>query len=292
MRIQLHHSTHYEYDRPVQLGPQRVRLHPARHGKTRILSYALRVEPASHYIHWHQDALGNQVARLAFTEPTAQFHVNVDMLVDLQWGNPFDFFLEPAAAQFPFMYSAADQRALAPFLACDRVGDGASLMQVYLLNVGAQDRPTLEFLVALNQQVQRDIHYRVRLEPGVQTPLETLQSASGSCRDSAWLLIRLLRHAGLAARFVSGYLLDLDPSLPAVANAPTLDTTHLHAWAEVYLPGAGWIGLDATSGLLTGLGHIPLACGITPEDAAPVDGMLEPAQVNLYHRIDLTVLPD
>ncbi len=292
MRIQLHHSTHYHYDRPVQLGPQQVRLHPARHGKTRILHYHLGVEPACHYIHWHQDAMGNQVARLAFTEPTPQFRLDVDMLVDLRWGNPFDFFLEPAATQFPFAYEPATQRALAPYLDCDRVGDGASLMAAYLLNVNPASRSTLDFLVGLNSQVQRDIRYRVRLEPGVQTPLETLQSASGSCRDSAWLLIRLLRHAGLAARFVSGYLLDLDPSLPAVANAPTLDTTHLHAWAEVYLPGAGWIGLDATSGLLTGLGHIPLACGITPEDAAPVDGMLEPTQVDFHHHIGLTVLPD
>ena len=285
MRIHLHHVTHYRYDRTIMLGPQLVRLHPAPHCRARVESYALTVEPASHFINWQQDALANHLARLVFTQPTSEFRLTVDMTVDLVPGNPFDFFLDPTADQFPFAYSRRDARALAPYLDCEC--DGAALLQAYLLKLGRAPRPTLNFLVALNQQLQHDIRYQVRLEPGVQTPLQTLQHNRGSCRDSAWLLVQLLRLAGLAARFVSGYLLDVDPSVGA--THPPLDTSQLHAWCEVYLPGAGWIGLDATSGLLTGMGHIPLACALQPGDAAPVEGATDVAQVQFSHRIELRV---
>jgi transglutaminase-like putative cysteine protease len=287
MRIHLHHVTHYQYDRAVTLGPQLVRLHPTPHCRARIASYALTVEPPWHFINWQQDPLANHLARLVFTQPTAEFKLSVDMDVELVASNPFDFFLDPLAGTFPFSYSARDTQALAPYLACDAAAAEASSLRAYLQKLSASPRPTLDFLVALNQQVQSDIHYRVRLEPGVQTPLETLQSASGSCRDSAWLLVQLLRLSGLAARFVSGYLLDIDPS--ASASHPPLDTSQLHAWCEVYLPGAGWIGLDATSGLLTGMGHIPLACALQPADAAPVEGATDVAQVQFNHRIELTL---
>jgi len=213
------------------------------------------------------------------------------MDVELVWSNPFDFFLDPAADQYPFAYSERDAQALAPYRTMSPSDPTRPLLQAYLLKLGASPRRTLDFVVALNQQVQGDIAYCVRLEPGVQTPLETLHGASGSCRDSAWFLVNLLRQAGLAARFVSGYLLDLDPStgIAGAAPHPALDTSHLHAWCEVYLPGAGWIGLDATSGLLTGKGHIPLACAIEPSAAAPVEGLTEPAQVVFNHQIDLTI---
>ena len=285
MRIHLHHVTHYQYDRAVTLGPQIVRLHPTPHCPARIASYALTVQPSGHFINWQQDPLANHLARLVFTQPTAEFRLSVDMDVELVCSNPFDFFLDPLAGQFPFAYSARDVQALAPYLACD--GAGADVLRAYLKKNGAEPQPTLDFLVALNQQVQRDIRYQVRLEPGVQTPTQTLGMASGSCRDSAWLLVQLLRLSGLAARFVSGYLIDIDPS--ASAAHPPLDTSQLHAWCEVYLPGAGWIGLDATSGLLTGMGHIPLACALQPEGAAPVEGATDVAQVQFSHRIELTL---
>lgn len=294
MRIHLHHVTHYQYDHAVQLGPQLVRLHPAPHCRTRIAQYSLAVAPSNHYINWQQDPLNNHLARLVFTQPTDEFKLTVDLTADLTWNNPFDFFLDPSAQFFPFVYSQRDADALLPYLVCDRADNGASLLQAYLQRVHVASGRSLDFAVALNQQVQHDIHYRVRLEPGVQAPLETLRLASGSCRDSAWLLVNLLRQSGLAARFVSGYLLDLDPGAQAaiIANHPVLDTSHMHAWCEVYLPGAGWIGLDATSGLLTGLSHIPLACALAPADAAPVEGLVEPAQVDFSHRIELSVLPE
>ncbi len=287
MRIHLHHVTHYQYDRVVTLGPQLVRLHPTPHCRSRISSYALTVQPPSHFINWQQDPLGNHLARLVFSQPMAQFSLSVDMDVELLSSNPFDFFLDPSADYFPFAYSARDAMALAPYLACSSAEDEAARLRAYLQPLGRAQRRTLDFLVALNQQVQRDIRYQLRFEAGVQTPLETLRQASGSCRDSAWLLVQLLRLSGLAARFVSGYLIDVDPK--AGAAPADLDSSQLHAWCEVYLPGAGWIGLDATSGLLTGMGHIPLACALEPAAAAPVEGVSDRAEVQFSHRIELTL---
>ena len=287
MQVHLRHVTQYRYDRPVTLGPQTVRLHPTPHCRTRIAAYALTVEPQQHFINWQQDPLSNHLARIVFTQLMQEFKLTVDLDVELVNTNPFDFFLDPAADRVPFCYSERDAAALLPYLLCERSGAQAELLQAYLLKLGSQSRPTLDFLVALNQQVYSDIGYQMRFEPGVQTPAQTLQFASGSCRDSAWLLVQLLRQRGLAARFVSGYLLDLNLDA-APAAGPVLDTSQLHAWCEVYLPGAGWIGLDATSGLLTGMGHIPLACALEPSAAAPVEGASDVAGVQFSHRIDIT----
>ncbi|HXP59297.1 MAG TPA: transglutaminase family protein [Dongiaceae bacterium] len=288
IHVALHHQTRYRYDRPVALGPQVVRLRPAPHCRTRILSHSLRVTPAKHFLNWQQDPQSNYLARLIFPEPVREFLVEVDLVAEMAMFNPFDYFLETQAEHFPFKYDKSLDHELAPYqlkepptpLFGKLVGE---VKRELLGRAGKtaetpEQRPrTNDFLVALNQRLWRDIKYVIRLEPGVQTPEETLEEGSGSCRDSAWLLCQVLRHLGLAARFVSGYLIQLKADVKSLdgPSGPESDFTDLHAWCEVYLPGAGWIGLDPTSGLVADAGHIPLAATPDPQSAAPITGVVE-----------------
>jgi uncharacterized protein (DUF2126 family)/transglutaminase-like putative cysteine protease len=286
IHVALHHVTHYRYDRAVELGPQIVRLRPAPHSRTRVLSYALKVQPENHFINWQQDPQGNYLARLVFPEKTEQLRIEVDLVAEMAVFNPFDFFLEPYAEKIPFTYASDEQKELAPYL------ETLALTPRFTEYLNAIDRTpvaSVDFLVALNQQLSEDIRYLIRMEPGVQTPEHTLDSASGSCRDSAWLLVQLLRHLGLAARFVSGYLIQLTADQKALdgPSGTEVDFTDLHAWCEVYLPGAGWIGLDATSGLFAGEGHIPLACSPDPSSAAPISGLVEPCECAFEHEMSV-----
>jgi uncharacterized protein (DUF2126 family)/transglutaminase-like putative cysteine protease len=268
----LSHITHYRYDQPVTLGPQVVRLRPAAHCRTPILNYAMRVTPENHFINWQQDPQGNFQARLVFPEKTREFKVEVELTADLASINPFDFFLEDSAKEFPFAYDPISAHELKPYLELEPVGPG---LNTFLSRIPRSKRTTIDFLVDLNGLVKNEVQYLVRLEPGVQTVEQTLELKCGSCRDSAYLLVQVCRHLGLASRFVSGYLIQLKADEKPVDGSPAgpeADFTDLHAWAEVYLPGAGWVGLDATSGLLTGEGHIPLAATSDPETAAPIAG--------------------
>ena len=282
IHIALHHVSHYRYDRAVNLGPQVVRLRPAPHSRTRVLSYALKVEPGEHFINWQQDPQGNFLARLVFPEKTRELKIEVDLVAEMAVFNPFDFFLEPYAEQIPFAYTEGEQLELAPYLVKWPAG---KLFAKYLASIERTPTPSVDFLVALNQRVSTDINYLIRLEPGVQTPEESLEKASGSCRDSAWLLVQLFRHLGLAARFVSGYLIQLTADVKALdgPSGTEVDFTDLHAWCEVYLPGAGWIGLDPTSGLFAGEGHIPLACSPEPSSAAPISGGVDECECEFSH---------
>lgn len=287
IRVALNHVTHYQYDRLVALGPHVVRLRPAPHCRTPILSYSMRVEPAKHFVNWQQDAFANYQARLVFPEPTQTFRVTVDLVAEMSVYNPFDFFLEPLAEQFPFAYSPELAGELAPYLATH-----AAPTPRFAALIESIDRTpcrTMDFLVALNQRLATEISYLIRMEPGVQTPEETLEKASGSCRDTGWLLVETLRQLGLAARFVSGYLLQLAPDEKALdgPSGTEVDFTDLHAWCEVYLPGAGWVGLDPTSGLLAGEGHIPVACTPQPGSAAPVSGALDECEVTFSHEMSI-----
>ena len=287
IHVALNHLTRYRYDRLVQLGPQVVRLRPAPHARTRILAYSLRIEPAGHFINWQQDPFANHLARLVFPDKTTEFTVTVDLVAEMAVHNPFDFFLEPQAEHVPFRYEDALAQDLAPYLACEAP---TPRFATFLATIPRERTRTVDFLVQLNQRLQREIAYLIRMEPGVQTPERTLESASGSCRDSAWLLVQTLRHLGLAARFVSGYLIQLKPDVKALdgPSGTEVDFTDLHAWCEVYLPGAGWIGLDPTSGLLAGEGHIPVACTPEPSSAAPVSGLVEACEVRFEHHMAVT----
>jgi len=282
----LRHRTLYVYDRDVLLSPQVIRLRPAPHCRTPILSYTLRLDPQKHFINWQQDPHGNYLARVVFPERTRRLAVDVELIADMSVLNPFDFFLEPAADTFPFSYEDALAGELAPFL--ERLPAGPQL-RGFLDAVYTGSRRTMDFLVALNRQLAQEVRYIIRLEPGVQAPETTLGIGSGSCRDSAWLLVQILRHFGLAARFVSGYLIQLTPDVKALDGpiGPEADFTDLHAWTEVYVPGAGWIGLDPTSGLLAGEGHIPLAATPHPQSAAPVTGEVEESEVTFSHEMSV-----
>ena len=287
IHVALNHVTHYSYDRLVSLGPQVVRLRPCPHSRTRILSYSLKVGPTQHFINWQQDPQGNYLARLVFPEKTREFRVEVDLVAEMSVINPFDFFLEPHAEKIPFTYEAWERYELAPFLF---KLPAMPLFQKYVDGISLEKTRSVDFLVALNARLQKDIGYTIRMEPGVQTPEETLKKRTGSCRDSAWLLVQVLRHLGLAARFVSGYLIQLTADVKSLdgPSGPEADFTDLHAWSEVYLPGAGWIGLDPTSGLFAGEGHIPLACTPQPASAAPVSGDIEKCETTFGHHMQVT----
>ena len=286
IHVALNHVSHYRYDREVALGPQLVRLRPAPHCRTRILSYSMRVLPAQHFINWQQDPQANYLARLVFPERTREFRVEVDLVAEMAVLNPFDFFLAPYAESTPFEYEATELSELGPFLVRS---EATPLFAGYLAGIPRSQMRTIDFLVQLNQRLARDIRYLIRMEAGVQTPEVTLASAAGSCRDSAWLLVQLLRHMGLAARFVSGYLIQLKSDVKPLQGpaGPESDFTDLHAWCEVYLPGAGWIGLDPTSGLMAGEGHIPLACTPEPSAAAPVSGAVDKSEVQFEHTMSV-----
>jgi uncharacterized protein (DUF2126 family) len=287
IHVALSHSTRYHYDRDVTLGPQVVRLRPCPHSRTRILSYSLKVTPAEHFINWQQDPQANYLARLVFPEKTRELTITVDLVAEMAVINPFDFFLEPHAESCPFEYEDWQLVELAPYL---HKLPQTSLFGQWLATVDRSEQRSVDFLVGLNQKVCDRVDYLIRMEPGVQSPEETLTNGSGSCRDSAWLLVQTLRHLGLAARFVSGYLIQLTADQKALdgPSGPEKDFTDLHAWCEVFLPGAGWVGLDPTSGLFAGEGHIPLACSPEPSSAAPITGAVDDSEVEFEHEMSVT----
>ena len=340
-RVAIHHRTQYEYDRRVTLSPHVIRLRPSPHCRTPVTRYSLRIDPPDHFLNWQQDPHGNHLARAVFRTPARRLRIEVDLVAELTVINPFDFFLEPSAESFPFEYEPWLARDLRPYLGTEPPGpelrrflaavDTRPRSTVdFLVALGkriwggiksddARERSTVDFLVTLNRDLERRVDYETRMEPGIRTCDDTLARGRGSCRDSAWLLTQILRNLGLAARFVSGYLVELVPDVrplegPAgpsrdsgenerVAAArwkeeiegpagPSRDSSELHAWTETYLPGAGWVGLDPTSGLLAAEGHLPVAATAEPATAAPISGSVSPAEVEFDHAVTVTRLSE
>lgn len=281
MRIAITHQSNYHYDKFVTVGPHLIRLKPAPHCLAHCLAYSLKVTPSDHYINWQQDPFNNYIARLVFKKPENHLKVSVELLIDLSPVNPFDFFIEPSAASYPFRYEASLYNALEPYLT---VENESLSFQAWVQQFENQNIPLLDFLIMVNQTHCQTIDYVQRMTPGVQSAAETLELKQGSCRDTAWLLIQTLRHLGLAARFASGYLVQLKT---ADEDSIADDCVDLHAWAEVYIPGAGWVGFDPTSGLLTAEGHIPLCCAPTPQEAAPITGTTESCETIFDYQLSL-----
>lgn len=263
-RINISHVTEYLFPSPVTLLPHRLLLRPRANHNVRIESSELEISPG-HILQWKRDVLDNSVALVTFTEAAARLCVRSRVLIQHFDDNPFDFLVDDYAVTHPFAYAEQDRAELAPFQQPVYPADQDAVRKWL---DGFDLRPPIEtfaLLDRLNREIASGFAYRMREEPGVQTPTLTLASKSGSCRDFAALFIEACRALGLASRFVSGYLFIFAPA-SAPGNAAT------HAWAEVYLPGAGWKGFDPTSGEVTGNKHIAVAVARHPEAVPPVAG--------------------
>lgn len=290
-RVAINHRSVYQYDRSVFLSPHVVRLKPAPHCRTIIESYELTISPDTHYINWQQDPFGNYQTRVVFTAPTESLTVEVDLVANMKEFNPFDFFIEDYAEYYPFNYNPQLRKELTLFLEITEYGQ---YLTTWLNNVDRSKQNLIDFLINLNRRLTEDIIHTVRMEPGIQSCENTLEILSGSCRDSSWLFVQILRHLGLAARFVSGYLIQIvsDHKSDESTESQSEDFTDLHAWCEVYVPGAGWIGLDPTSGLFAGEGHIPLACVSDPVSAAVLTGYTDPCETIFKYTNTIRRLPE
>ena len=287
LKVVLSHKTHYKYDRFISLSPHIIRLRPAPHSRTPIEAYSLKITPENHFINWQQDPFGNYLARIVFPEKVKEFGIDVEIIADLISINPFDFFVDDSAQNFPFTYNKELQKELVPYL--EITEDGKKLKK-FLASLDLASRPINDFLVYLNIEIYKHLNYTIRLEAGVQPCEITLGKKLGSCRDYAWLFVQALRHLGLASRFVSGYLVQLKADVESLdgPSGPQEDFTDLHAWTEVYIPGAGWIGLDSTSGLFAGEGHIPLACTPSFESAHAIEGLSDKCEAELEYSNTVT----
>ncbi|MDR6804173.1 transglutaminase-like putative cysteine protease [Dyadobacter sp. BE34] len=275
-RVSIKHKIDYSYSHKVLLSPHRFRLAPQRYTQAIIDGYSFVLRPANR-LYWQHDVYGNKMARADFDAKTDFMSVEVTLEIELTSLNPFDVLVDDELQYFPFLYPSIVKNALLPYL---QIVDRSSALTAF---VGCTEKfhgETLSFLVKLNQHVSNHIRYVHRLESGVQSCEMTLRSRTGSCRDTAWLMVQALRRLGLASRFVSGYLIQL--------GTTSGDSVELHAWAEVFIPGASWIGLDTTSGLFTSEGHIPLAIGPGPEQVALVEGLTEPCSATMTYQFELT----
>lgn len=289
LKIALNHQLKYSYDRPIILGPHKLGLKPSPHSKSDIFNYSLNIAPKYHNIYWYQDIYGNFIGKLNMFEKTDYLSLEINFLAEIKSINPFNFLVDSHIEKYPFYYTKQEKKELSSFLEIDE----SSNLLINWVNKNVYNNIYItDFLVSLNQQLASEIKYITRLEEGIQTCEETLRTKKGSCRDTTVLLIQILRHYGLAARFVSGYLIQFKTDDQSDDNSSIIkeDNAELHAWCEVYLPGAGWIGLDPTSGFLVAEDHIPLISNPNAMEANPVRGTKEFCKSKLDFSINISRL--
>jgi len=262
LRYRILHRTYYNFSGVATLQPHQLRLRPREDYSLRIESFNLQLTPAATLL-WHRDAEGNSVAVATFDQPTRQLAIESESIVQQYNESPLDFMVAEYALAYPFSYTCDDQVLLAPYRIADRV-PAENLMAQWVGNFWRAGEPIQSYSLMnqMNDYIHKTFTYQVREEPGVQSAEKTLQCGTGSCRDFALLFMEAAKYLGLAARFVSGYLYDPNST---VAGAT-------HAWAEVYLPGAGWLGFDPTIGSIVGTDHIPVAVARLAESVPPVAG--------------------
>lgn len=262
-RFKILHRTYYNFSGEVQLGPHTLRLRPKEGHELRVQSSSLDISPAA-TLRWHRDVEDNSVAMATFDAPARQLAIESEVIIEQYNEKPLDFLVDDYATQYPFTYGAEDKFVLAPYLRAARLPLHDPLVK-WVAGLWRSGEPiqTYALLERVCVHINQSLTYQVREEPGVQTPADTLTRGTGSCRDFASLFMEAARHLGLAARFVSGYLY-------AEPSADNYGATH--AWAEVFLPGAGWKGFDPTTGTIVGADHIAVAIARLPESVPPVAG--------------------
>lgn len=261
-RIRIRHLTQYSFSEVVKLSEHRLLLRPREGHDVRIASSRLDVSPV-HKTKWSRDIYGNSVGLLVLPEPARELRIESEVVIEHYAEQPLDFVVDARAVTFPFPFEPEDRLDLLPYHTHTWPNQVQQLKRwVEQFWQPGQSIETFLLLDQINKAIATQLRYGTREAPGVQSPATTLQLGAGSCRDFAALFIEACRYLGLAARFVSGYL----------HNGDSQQHGSTHAWSEVYLPGAGWIGFDNTSGLVAGPQHIATAVHRHPESIPPVSG--------------------
>lgn len=276
-RIRINHVTEYHYHSAVTFGEHRAMLRPREGHDLHIVSSSASLTPAAD-VRWLRDFYGNSVAVLTFLEPSDCLRLASDVLVEIHDVDPLDCQIKPTAEAYPFQYPLHEQVEIVPYRVPSYEHDGPAL-QEWLKSIYQAGRSisTFQLLNALNSRIFETFRYVRREEHGVQTPCETLQKGSGSCRDYAVFMMEAVRHLGFAARFVTGYI--------QMANDQHGAT---HAWTEVYVPGAGWCGFDPTNNKTAGAEHVAVGVAREQEKAAPLTGSWS-GDPHAFDRLEVSV---
>lgn len=283
MKLGVRYETAYRYAGPVHFSTHEIRLFPRGDVFTGLRRLKFETNDGA-TIRFGRDAFDNCVAACSFSAPASELRFQLELDLELTKKNPFDFLLASDALTLPFTYPRELRRVLAPF----RESNARRPLAVprWERPRRGASRQTVEALVELNERLHECVGYERREEGTARPPEETLRAGRGACRDVALLLATILRQCGLAARLTSGYLREAEPNSRRAEGS-------LHAWTEVFLPGAGWVGMDATNGIFCNHNFIAAAVGIRPADVTPIDGSYYPRQATaaeMTSRLELVSL--